>query len=62
MSGHIEVERFPAAMLPHQEHEQDLQPDRRNRKEINQYDPTQVIPEKSLPGLRRWSWNSPLNP
>jgi hypothetical protein len=48
-------------MLQNQEYEQHPQPDRRNGKEINRYDLTQVIPEKSLPPLRRWPWNSPQN-
>src|SRR4026208_1853098 len=61
--GDVEVEHFPAAMLQHQENEQDPQPDGRNGKEVDRHDLTEVIAQKRLPGLRRWvRMNDPENP
>src|SRR5215470_17738364 len=60
--GHIEMEHFPATMLQHQEHKQYSQPYGRNRKEINRHDLPQVVPKKSLPGLRGRPWNRSQNP
>jgi hypothetical protein len=53
--GDVEVEHFPAAKLQHQEHEQDSQPDGRNRKEVDRNDLAEVVAQKRLPGLRRWA-------
>jgi hypothetical protein len=47
--GDVEVEHFPPAMLQHQEHEQDSQPDRRYRKKVNRRDLGEVIAQKRLP-------------
>ena len=52
--GHIEVEHFSAAMLQHEEHKQDSQPDCRNGKEVHRHDLAKMIAKKRFPGLRRW--------
>jgi hypothetical protein len=44
--GHIEVEHLPAAMLHHEEHEQDSQPDCRNSEEVDRHDLTEMIAKK----------------
>jgi len=63
VSGHIEVEHFPAAMLNQQEHEQDAQPDGRNSKEVDRHDLTEMIAKERFPGLRRgWSAHTFRNP
>jgi hypothetical protein len=60
---HIEVEDFAPAMFQHQEDEQDLQPDGRNRKEVSRNDLIEMIAQERSPGLRgRWSPNAPQNP
>jgi hypothetical protein len=53
------MEYLASAVFQNQEHEQHPQPDCRNRKEINRYDLAQLIPEESLPRLRRLPWKSP---
>jgi hypothetical protein len=52
--GHVEVEHFAPAMLQHEEHKQDSEPDCRNSKEVHRRDLANMIAKKRFPGLRRW--------
>jgi hypothetical protein len=49
MLRHVEVENPPAVMREHDEHEEDLEADRRDRKEIQRDDFGQVISQERPP-------------
>jgi len=61
MVGHVEVEHFPAAMLNHEEHEQNSQPDGRSGEGIDRYNLTKMVTKFSRLGWRR-SPNGPKKP
>src|SRR5215831_4164881 len=52
MSGDTKMQNAPTIMRQHQEHIQDLKPDRRHRKEVDGDQGLAVIVEEGPPGLR----------
>src|SRR5258705_7365044 len=53
MSGDAKMQNAPTIMRQHQEHVQDLEPDRRHRKEVDGNQGLHVIVEEGPPGLGR---------
>ena len=53
MGGDIEMEDPATVMSQHQEHVEDLEPNRGNREEIDRHQGLDVVVEESPPGLRR---------
>src|SRR5215468_5752866 len=51
MSGDAKMQNAPTIMRQHQEHIQDLEPDRRHRKEVDRNQGLHVIVEECPPGL-----------
>src|SRR5260370_18423808 len=54
MRGHVEMHDPSSVVSQHQEHVQDLKPDRRHRKEVDRNHSLDVVLKEGPPALRLW--------